>query len=887
MSAASAKIKEYLKQYQTSDKWVDPNTGNKLPAEQRGITQTNINGSGAGGQSYKYTLVEDTRENGYSYLLILFKVSKEAKDDLASDPPWGVVYKVHKQHSGPEVFTSTKAGIDFANAKRKEAAKKIKEDSNNTSDNTTGSTGGYDPENTTNSPSDTPEQEGTKGKFMSGFYPPEGWTGFEDFYAQLREYGIGLPKYGEDYKFGTEHLEAWKKLQKILNKPEDRDHKWTDQQVLMSSLPHLLLVADEHFTEPPKYYIKTTSAEKIMSPIQDLTKVNQEQLRMILEATNLEMSSLVPKIQLWKIYYDDSGKIKDEIYIPFSYDSRSLIDDVYHNKETRGDDVGIRGVKLVYDNQNPATAERLLGCNISFMFQNAETLTTERGEKFRYVDLFAWEQTESSNNVDRDKYDIVLKVGYDVDSPMSTISLKLREALQTQEQMFKLGMTGYDVTFEPNGALHVDVDYSLANIEYFADNRNEVLGVTPLLDAKEREGDDPAAQDPSEQKKEIDKLSLYNRITTYMVRECMIHSHVVNSYSYETVETKNGNSNDYAEDTATEAVKEASTPPSIDTDKRTIQFFYYGDLIEAIMATNTDLFTQMQFRNFALVLDNAGYQFFKGQQVSVFNVSETPIAIETFNEWMRENIIKKDIKIYSLMTFLKNATQNFAGGVLRTKCPGKVGSDYNSNLDRQVVQVPEGLQDQEGSSGTTALKVKDGLTFYAKTSQSYHEYYVVYDHELYMERMSDYMDSIPEGERYEFNLNQGIPHFYVGADRGLLKNFSFQKADLGGQIAVIRNLETSNAFQQLWSIFNVTIDFIGNNLMSVGKTIYLDPTITGLGSPFKKNSVSNLMGLGGYYLVQTVSHSYYPEWSTSISATIVTPASQKQYKDDPPEYVYY
>ena len=121
----------------------------------------------------------------------------------------------------------------------------------------------------------------------------------------------------------------------------------------------------------------------------------------------------------------------------------------------------------------------------------------------------------------------------------------------------------------------------------------------------------------------------------------------------------------------------------------------------------------------------------------------------------------------------------------------------------------------------------------------------------------------------------------------MLKSFSFQKADLGGQIAVIRNLETSNAFQQLWSIFNVTIDFIGNNLMSVGKMIYLDPTITGLGSPFKKNSVSNLMGLGGYYLIQTVSHSYYPDWSTSISATIVTPASQKQYKDDPPEYVYY
>ena len=887
MSAASEKIKEYLKQYQTSDKWVDPNTGNKLSTQLQGITQTNINGSGANGQSYKYTLVEDTRESGYSYLLILFKINKETDDLDANDP---VVFKVHKPHTGPEPFVASKQGIDYANAKRKEAGKKIEEDSGDTSDSATGTIEGYDPDNTTDVPSDNPAEEGTKGKFMSGFYPPEGWTGFEDFYAQLREHGISLPKYGEDYKFGTEHLDAWNKLQQILNKPESRDHKWTDQQVLMSTLPELLYVANDYFKEDPKYYIRTTDADVSTSPIQKLTKINPEQLAMILEATNLDLASLVPKIQLWKIYYDDAGNTTDEVYIPFSYDSRNLIEDIYHNRESRGDDVGIQGVNLVFDNQNPATAEKLLGCTIRFMFQNADTLTKERGEKFKYVDLFAWEQTESSSNIDRDKYDIVMKVGYDVDSPITTISRELREALQTQEQMFKLGLTGYDLSFEPNGALTVNCEYSLANIGYFSDNRNEVLGVIPLLnksgEANNRDSENPAAEDPDDTRKEIDKLSLYNRITTYMVQNDMIHTYVVADYAFDTSKA-NGSSNDYAEDADTEAVKEATTSSIPDTDKRTIQYFYYGDLIEAIMATNWDLFEQMEARKFAFVLDNAGYQFFKGRQVSIFNISKTPVAMESYNEWMQQSIIKKDIKIYSLMNFLKNAVQNFAGGILRTKCPGKVGSDYNSDLNRQVIQLPDGLNDTEGSSGTTALETEDGITFYTKTSESYHEYYVVYDEELYKERMSDLMGEFPEDERYSRNLEEGIPHFYVGADKGLMKSFSFQKADLGGQIAIIRNLETSNAFQQLWSIFNVSIDFVGNNLMSVGKMIYLDPTITGLGSPFKENSVSNLMGLGGYYLVQSVSHSYYPDWSTTVNATVVTPASQKQYKDDPPDYIYY
>ena len=886
MSAASEKIKEYLKKYETSDRWIDPNTGKKLPLNKQGTTQTIINTPGSSGQSHKYVLFEDTRENGYGYLLILFKIDKETDDLAGSDP---VSLEVYKPFSGPEPYVSTKQGIDYANSKRSEAQKIIDKQSQNTQDSATGTIEGYDPDNTTGVPSEDPTaQEGSKGKFMSGFFPPEGWTGFEDFYAQLREYGIDLPKYGEDYKFGTEHLDAWKRLQKILNKPENRDHKWTDQQVLMSALPDLLQHAGDYFSEnsdKPKYYIVTTDSDVIDSPVQKLGRLSPDDLATILEATPLEMASLVPKIQLWKVYYDETGAITDEIYIPHGQDSRNLISDIYNNRESRGDDVGITDVSLTYDAQNPATAERLLGCNIRFLFQNAETLVTDRGEGFRYADLFAWDQTESSNQIDRDKYDIILKVGYDVDSPIETCPRRLREALSTQEQMYKLGMIGYDIAFQANGALDIGVEYSLANMEYFSDNRSEILGVTALSAAEPSEN--PEQSDPSTTKKEIDKLSLYNRIATYMVKKDMIHTYVVTEYSFEQGSSnEQDKTNDYEEDAATEAAKDATAPPVPDMDKRTIQYFYYGDLLDAVMGTNIDIYTELEIRNFAIVLDNAGYQFLKGQPISVFNISKMPIAVESYNEWWQHSIIKKDIKIYSLMSFLKNAVQNFAAAILKTKCPGQLGSDYSPHLNRQVVQVPDGLEDIEQSSGKTTLQTKEGITFYAKSYKAYNEYYAVYDEELYKDRMSSFMEEIRDKDRYEANINNGIPHFYIGADRGLLKEFSFQKADMGGQIAIIRNFQESNVFQQLWSIFNVDMEFIGNNLMKVGQMIYLDPTVTGLGSPFTENSVANIMGLGGYYLVQYVSHSYYPEWTTRVNATVITPAGQKPYSTDA-EFKYF
>ena len=103
--------------------------------------------------------------------------------------------------------------------------------------------------------------------------------------------------------------------------------------------------------------------------------------------------------------------------------------------------------------------------------------------------------------------------------------------------------------------------------------------------------------------------------------------------------------------------------------KRSITYFYFGDLIEAIMATNPLLVEQMKSRKFAFLLDNVGYQFIKGKPVSVFNIAKLPIAQSFFSAWFSKNIVSKDRKIMSLLSFIKIYILNFALGILRMRTP--------------------------------------------------------------------------------------------------------------------------------------------------------------------------------------------------------------------------
>ena len=712
-------------------------------------------------------------------------------------------------------------------------------------------------------------------------------------------------------------------------------NKYGEQHLLMAGLPFILLKAKQDFKDAPKHYIMSSDTSQTSSPPSrmDVSK----DLLTLLKVNNIDIASLVPKIEFYKVVRDSSGKVKDTIFIPYAYDARNYAENIYGNAPQRGDDVGIQNVSFVYDEQNPAVAETLLGCTIDFVFANAAALVTERsrgqvikGKKsgFRFADLFAFPDTKSSDTIDRDKYDIILKVGYQLDGIMKNQSHEVREALKKQDKMVTLGMINYDLTLEPNGMLKVSVQYKSSNLNYFSDKRNDIFGsakktakypttiplVGGLLGQVEKKKDveqaqkkteDSAQESPEDTKAAIDPQRLYDSLLDYLSagKTHTFNSSLVNGlangeyYFSQNACFASNKKNDLKQDLSEALTKvEKADIDSIlkkfgdgeYSGEREIKYFYFGDLIEAIMVKNPEIFERMKARKFAFLLDNVAYQFIKGDRISVFNIAKLPIALSFYNQWFTKNIIEKEKKIESLMSFMKGYVMNFAFAALAMRTKDQIGLDYTPTLVRRLINTPNGLEDNKEIFGYTKLDIKKNTDYYGKGAQAYHEYYTIYDESYYNDQLSAEMELVNDEDRYYYNIASGIPHFYIGANKGLLKTFSFQKSSIGEEIAVIRNLEEGTPTQQLWTIFDLSAEFVGNNIMSVGKNIYLDPTIAGLGSPLKEGTVSNIMGLGGYYMVSKVEHQYYPRWVTKISAIMISPASQqKGYSSEKGKFTYF
>ena len=144
---------------------------------------------------------------------------------------------------------------------------------------------------------------------------------------------------------------------------------------------------------------------------------------------------------------------------------------------------------------------------------------------------------------------------------------------------------------------------------------------------------------------------------------------------------------------------------------------------------------------------------------------------------------------------------------------------------------------------------------------------------------------------YSVDTAKGIPHLYFGADRGLLKSVNFNKTDAEfipeGRYAA----EGKFVFNQLANVYDVTFNMVGNTIFIPGQYIYLDASSVGVGKSYHykeigeyteaegggkkiERSWSNIMGLGGYHLVNEVTQYIGPgKFNTSVKARFETAGS--------------
>lgn len=134
--------------------------------------------------------------------------------------------------------------------------------------------------------------------------------------------------------------------------------------------------------------------------------------------------------------------------------------------------------------------------------------------------------------------------------------------------------------------------------------------------------------------------------------------------------------------------------------------------------------------------------------------------------------------------------------------------------------------------------------------------------------------------------SRGVYHFFIGADKGLVKKINFSKSDIQ-YIRESRMMnQGSNNLLQLSSTYRCSMTMIGNTLLYPGMEIFVNPF--GFGGPefgqpndgpgtVDIPNLSNIMGIGGYQQVIKVNSTISPgKFETTIDALFIHSGEKKE-----------
>jgi len=313
-----------------------------------------------------------------------------------------------------------------------------------------------------------------------------------------------------------------------------------------------------------------------------------------------------------------------------------------------------------------------------------------------------------------------------------------------------------------------------------------------------------------------------------------------------------------------------------DTRIGTTRRLYYirlGDLIQvAADAAGLSIENQILLGTFLPRLSKFRYGANKGQPPQGRALSDDPsslanlpISLEYFGNWFYEYVISKDREQYFFRRFLDDLLNGLVQPILTTLCGDTkdlrigytlhtVASDFLPKivaLSKQSTPPPGIPRSVSPSSiqmgGEPFLKevrAAASRAIYAGVDQPLTTIILIHAEQVNTVRTGD----ITQDEK------EGVYHFFLGADRGLVKQFNFSKKQMPQLRAM--NIERVNKGASKAGILvlpmDVSLTMFGNGLLRNGSMIFVNADF-GLGT-----RVADQLALGGYYRVYKSSHTIRP-----------------------------
>tara|TARA_R110000851_G_scaffold95543_1_gene207541 strand:- start:3888 stop:7499 length:3612 start_codon:yes stop_codon:yes gene_type:complete len=262
---------------------------------------------------------------------------------------------------------------------------------------------------------------------------------------------------------------------------------------------------------------------------------------------------------------------------------------------------------------------------------------------------------------------------------------------------------------------------------------------------------------------------------------------------------------------------------------RNLYYIRLGDLLDNIL---NNLSFPKDEDYFKVILGSffpsqLGIPGFRDDQIVM--LADIPITLEYFGQFFIKAVVSPQRDAMSLKEFLDALVLSLLNPMLRevARKEGKSAPMLNNTTLFSGVELDEGEVITHGTLKSVANQ-RD------QASMASNRYLVIGTREMsHQNRLGNEED----------DLDNGIYHLKIGADRGIVKSFSFSEFNLGPQYRAMQIMKSSTGDGAIIVPQNIELTCYGNQFFPNNTLIYIDADV-GFGREIAKR-----LGIGGYYSI--------------------------------------
>ena len=314
-----------------------------------------------------------------------------------------------------------------------------------------------------------------------------------------------------------------------------------------------------------------------------------------------------------------------------------------------------------------------------------------------------------------------------------------------------------------------------------------------------------------------------------------------------------------SEENADEVIKKAKKDQQ-DADKGYIEFIFLGDIMDAACQALSPAINPSAGAS-TIICGPIVINHPRGHRYSM-NLADLPISYADFQQFFFEVVVRKQLSNYPLKQFIRDIMERLVKKTLQpSECFKKGREQRTIDIAMTNFTITKSMATKYAIEPnylfpTGRLNVNDIFT----------ESGFIGEKEEVVDCIFLYMNSYKASELTgieDEDMARGIYHFYIGSDVGIVKGIDYKKSDVQG-LREARQAEARN-LGQIRDVYNASVKLVGNSLFRPGMKVFLhpplgfgDPTadgydpVNGRQDPNNFGSISNLLGIGGYYDVITV-----------------------------------